>query len=159
MLVLLVICIIQLHGLSQRMAKLEKQNIRPEKNAPEETSFSPVQRETKPIEVRQKTKKSTFFLRRKRALLERKTCAAAVKIWRWICFGDEKNATGVSREYAVATTWLIRLGIMVLLFGIGFFLKYSIDRNWTSPVVRIIMTGVAGIVMAVAGTWKRSSKS
>ncbi|MBO5721530.1 MAG: DUF2339 domain-containing protein, partial [Lentisphaeria bacterium] len=64
----------------------------------------------------------------------------------------------VSREYAVATTWLIRLGVLTLLFGIGFFLKYSIDRNWLSPLIRVSGMTVAGIAAVAFGLWQQSGK-
>ena len=60
LLFLLVICIIQLHGLSQRMAKLEKQNILPKKNASAETPCPSVRRETQPVEILPKTSLSDF---------------------------------------------------------------------------------------------------
>lgn len=72
-------------------------------------------------------------------------------IWRWICVGEEYNLPGVSAEYAVATTWLVRVGAVVLLFGIGFFLKYSIDHNWVNPAVRVISMLISGLAMAFVG--------
>ncbi len=74
----------------------------------------------------------------------------------WFCFGIQRD--DVSEEYAAATTWLIRAGILILLCAVGFFLKYSIENNLVSPTVRIIMTFVtaAGLFIAgVAGLNKR----
>ena len=80
------------------------------------------------------------------------------KIASWITVGEEYRTAGVAREYAVATTWLIRLGVIILLCGIGFFLKYSIDRNWTPPAVRVILMTVTGLAVTVAGSWKSRGK-
>jgi len=51
------------------------------------------------------------------------------KIWSWIIVGEEHRPEGVTMEYAVATNWLLRIGVLVLLFGIGFFLKYSLGAG------------------------------
>ncbi len=36
-------------------------------------------------------------------------------------------------EFAVASQWLLRIGILILVVGVGFFLKYSIDRTAAGP--------------------------
>ncbi len=74
-----------------------------------------------------------------------------IAVWNWICVGEEYRTAGITAEYAVATTWLIRFGIIALLTGIGFFLKYSIDRNWVIPEVRVISMLIAGLAMTVSG--------
>ena len=89
---------------------------------------------------------------------EARSAAVFKRIWSWICVGEEFRSKDVAKEYAVATTWLIRLGVIILLCGIGFFLKYSIDRNWTPPAVRVALMIAAGTAMAVLGSWKSSGK-
>ncbi|MBE6369802.1 MAG: DUF2339 domain-containing protein [Lentisphaerae bacterium] len=90
--------------------------------------------------------------------LEQRSAQLLNKLWSWFCVGEEYRSNSVSREYAVATTWLIRLGVVILLCGIGFFLKYSIDRNWTPPAVRVILMLLAGMAMAIFGSWKSKGK-
>ena len=41
------------------------------------------------------------------------------KFAHWFCYGIQRD--DVSKEYAAATTWLIRAGILILLCAIGFF--------------------------------------
>ncbi len=73
------------------------------------------------------------------------------KIWNWIIVGEEHRAANVSFEYAVATNWLLRIGIMVLVVGIGFFLKYSFDHELIGPIGRVSLSILAGLTMMVAG--------
>ena len=72
--------------------------------------------------------------------------------WQWFCMGSFRQEE-VSREYAVATTWLVRSGILILLCGIGFFLKYSIEKNLVTPQVRIGGTFLTALCLFFAGLY------
>ena len=73
------------------------------------------------------------------------------KIWNWIVVGEEHRPQNVTMEYAVATTWLLRLGVMILVIGIGFFLKYSITEGIIGPAGKVALAALAGVGMLVGG--------
>ena len=48
----------------------------------------------------------------------------------------------------IGENWLNKIGIAILVIGIGFFVKYAIDQNWIGEVGRVaigIGTGAADL--------------
>ncbi len=73
------------------------------------------------------------------------------KAWNWIVLGEEFRKPGESWEYAVATNWLLRSGIVLGLAGVAFFLKYSIEKGLMGPLGRVALTLTAGLLLITFG--------
>ncbi len=47
--------------------------------------------------------------------------------------------------------WLGRIGILMLVLGVGFFLKYAFENNWIGPVGRVSIGIISGIALLGLG--------
>lgn len=56
-----------------------------------------------------------------------------------------------SFEAEIGLRWFSVIGILALVIGIGFFIKYAFDNNWVGYAVRIIIGIIIGISLIVAG--------
>lgn len=83
--------------------------------------------------------------------LEARAMAILRGIWSWIVVGEEHRPQGVTWEFAFATNWLMRLGVLAFLFFLGFFVKYSLDHGFFSPELRVAMTLAGGAALVVGG--------
>ena len=54
-------------------------------------------------------------------------------------------------EVALGQKLLLVIGLVLVIFGMGFFLKYSFDQGWIPPWLRVAMAYGWGLVMIAAG--------
>jgi uncharacterized membrane protein len=64
----------------------------------------------------------------------------------------ESPSRGGSAELAVGQKWLLGIGVLILIIGIGFFLKYAFDQQWIGPAVRISIGFIGGLALLLGGS-------
>ena len=64
---------------------------------------------------------------------------------------QELGREDLDLEERIGGRWLQNAGLIVLLLGIAFFLRYAFEHEWLSPAIRIGLGIVAGIGMAWGG--------
>lgn len=60
-----------------------------------------------------------------------------------------------SFEEKVGGRWLAKIGVVALVLGVSFFLKYAFDNNWIGPTGRVILGIIGGIALLVLGEFFR----
>ena len=61
------------------------------------------------------------------------------RIGDWLAVRGAYAPKGVTREFAVVTCWLIRIGAVVLVGAMAYFLMMVIDEGWIGPVQWSVM--------------------
>lgn len=54
-------------------------------------------------------------------------------------------------EVRLGQKWLLITGLVLTILGVGYFLKYSFDRNWIGPPARVALAYGAGAALIAAG--------
>ena len=75
------------------------------------------------------------------------------KVEDWIAVRGEFAPKGMTREFAFATRWLVRIGVMLITGSLIYFVKLSIDRGWMGPTGRVSAMLVWGAVGSAAGVY------
>ncbi|GIX03589.1 MAG: hypothetical protein KatS3mg113_0595 [Planctomycetaceae bacterium] len=75
------------------------------------------------------------------------------EIVEWLLWGERAPHDRLSREFVFASQWLLRLGSLIFILGVGLFLKHSFENNWIPPEGRILFGFLGGVGMIIAGTW------
>src|SRR6516165_11510899 len=66
--------------------------------------------------------------------------------------GHRPAPSGISAELAVGQKWFLGIGVLVLIIGIGFFLKYAFEQEWLGPSVQIAAGFFCGVVLLFLGS-------
>ena len=82
---------------------------------------------------------------------------AAGRFWsmveEWFCVRGRFAPKGMTREFAVATRWLLRVGSLLLVGAMSYFITLAINRGWIGPAQRVYGMMFWGVVGTAAGTW------
>ena len=70
---------------------------------------------------------------------------------------DDDNESGFNYEKFIGENLFGKIGILVFVLGIGFFVKYAIDQNWISHIMRTVLSYAVGTVLLGIG-WKLSKR-
>src|SRR5271165_3083818 len=62
--------------------------------------------------------------------------------------GSERS----SAELAVGQKWFLGIGVLILIIGVGFFLKYAFDQEWIGPAVQISVGFICGLLLLLGGS-------
>jgi hypothetical protein len=62
-----------------------------------------------------------------------------------------KEVKSSDSGFSRVDSWFNRVGIALLLFGVAFFFKYSIEQGWITPVVRSAMGFILGFLLSFIG--------
>lgn len=60
-------------------------------------------------------------------------------------FAQAAHRSSQDLEGTIGKLWLNRIGIIAILIGVAYFLKYAFDNGWLSPGSRVVIGLVAGI--------------
>ncbi len=58
-------------------------------------------------------------------------------------------------ELKVGQRWLLVIGIVTIVFGVAYFLKYSFDRGWVGPAGRVALSYIWAISFLIGGEYFR----
>ena len=76
-----------------------------------------------------------------------------MRIEDWFAVRGDFAPKGMTHEFAFATRWLIRVGAVLIIGAIVYFVKLSIDRGWMGPTGRVAATLFWGMAGCVGGSW------
>ncbi len=71
---------------------------------------------------------------------------------------DEKNIFGHIRDFFTRGNPVVRIGMVILFFGVGFLLKYAAEHQMFPIELRLAAVAIGGIVMLIIGWRLREHK-
>ena len=64
---------------------------------------------------------------------------------------DSPGVLSREGELRLGQKWLLIVGIVITVLAVGYFLKYSFDRNWVGPIGRVSLAFLSGLATLGAG--------
>ena len=75
-------------------------------------------------------------------------------------FAQAAQRSSESLEGTIGKLWLNRIGIVAILIGVAYFLKYAFDSGWIGPGGRVAIGLIAGIAVVVwSETFRRKGSA
>lgn len=75
-------------------------------------------------------------------------------------FSQMEQRSSDDLEGTIGKLWLNRIGIVAILFGVAYFLKYAFDSGWIGPGGRVAIGLIAGIAVVVwSETFRRKGSA
>ena len=71
---------------------------------------------------------------------------------------EESRKRSSEREILFGQKWLLIIGIITIVFAVGFFLKYSFDKGWIGPAGRVALAYLLGIGILAVGNYFHKKK-
>jgi len=72
-----------------------------------------------------------------------------------VSIADIKSSEKKNFESEIGLKWFGRIGVLALIFGISFFLKYAFENNWIGESGRVAMGIIGGLFLIVLGDFFR----
>lgn len=63
-----------------------------------------------------------------------------------------------SMESRIGRVWFNRVGMVAIIFGVAYFLKYAFDNNWIGELGRVILGLLAGVGLIAGGEYAYTKK-
>jgi len=70
----------------------------------------------------------------------------------------QRAQSSEATEMRLGATWFNRIGAIILLLAVAFFVKYSFDQGWLGPTTRVLLGAVAGLAMVGGGEFALARK-
>ena len=58
-------------------------------------------------------------------------------------------------EQRIGTQWVLVAGVITVIVGVGFFLKYAYDNNLIGPLGRVVIAAISGLIALAIGETTR----
>jgi uncharacterized membrane protein len=146
----LIVSIIALNktkAISPETRRIERPAKKEEAAKPPEVVRKPAEVHEKPPEVR-KEQRPLGPVTPVRVWAE-KVQAAKVEVQKQT--GPGKKVGMLTLEQRIGTRWILIAGVIAVIFGAGFFLKYAYDNEWIGPTGRVVIVAIVGLIALAVG--------